>query len=258
MHILRLFLLTLVFILFSSCCLTSLMPGSSFFEQINPTAVMNTVQAAATQQVEDPSPTEMPQNKSRQLTPTKKATTQPTPGLNQTAVNPNAPQTLPAEMGGSIEPDKPFLPLVKTYTDPKNLYLVKYPAGWQLFETGGWREICLDNEKAVCFAVQIDDYPKDGSLGTFLKDTYENFKGAVSDFHLIDRQETYVGGYPAYIFENSYTFHGEYNQGFSAYLISYEKHAGYEIQALIKNQMQDYDLYYETLRQMIYSFLIVN
>lgn len=68
------------------------------------------------------------------------------------------------------------------------------------------------------------------------------------------RDEIMLGNCPAVMFENGYTFKG-YHQGFSVYLINRNKHTGYEIHALIEENMADYDLYYETLRQMVYSFL---
>lgn len=177
------------------------------------------------------------------------------PAQPEATTNPNAPMQLTAVMGSGDETDKPSLPLVKQYSDPDNLFTVQYPEGWQLSRTGEWQEICMDSDKFVCFQVQISDYPKDGLLSTFLDDTYENFKAAVGDYDLMKREEILLNGYPAVMFENGYHFKYAYNQGFAVYFLNNNKHVGYQIHAVIQENMLDYDLYYETLRQMIYSFI---
>jgi hypothetical protein len=168
--------------------------------------------------------------------------------------NPNTPLQLPAEMSGSDETSKPSLILSNTYSDPDNLFTVSYPEGWQLSRTGKWQEICMDGDKFVCFQAQISDYPKDGLLSTFLDDTYEIFKATVSDYELLNREEILLNGYPAVMFENDYHFKNSYNQGYAVYLLNNNRHVGYQIHAEIQEMMIDYELYYETLKQMVYSF----
>lgn len=172
----------------------------------------------------------------------------------QPTENENTPEILPAEMG-TAEPEKPSLELVNTYVDPENLYKVNYPAGWSLSRTGGWEDICMDHEKFVCFHVQTEDL-NGRELNAFMNDTYEIFKSTVGDYRMLKREEILLVGYPAVMFEQSYTWHNGYNQGFAAYLINRNKNTGYSVQAEIVENMDNYDLIYETLRKMVYSFLV--
>jgi hypothetical protein len=180
---------------------------------------------------------------------------EPTPTTNSTpTTNPNMPLQLPAEMGGGDEANKPTLILSMQYADPDNLFTVNYPKGWVLSRSDEWQEICMDRDKFVCFSAQINEYPKDGLLSTFVNDTYEIFKRAVGDYELIKREEILLNGYPAVMLENGYHTKDAYNQGFAVYLLNNQKRISYQIHAVIKENMEDYDLYYFTLKQMIYSF----
>jgi hypothetical protein len=178
----------------------------------------------------------------------------PKPGKMQPTENENSPGTLPTEMG-ITEPEKPSLKLDNTYKDVGNLFRVNYPAGWVLSRVGDWHDICIDQEKSACFHAQTQDL-EGRSLIVYMDDTYESFKRTVGDYSMFKREEIRLVGYPAVMFEQSYNWKDQYNQGFAAYLINSDKNTGYSVLAEIINQMEDYDLIYETLRKMVYSFSV--
>ncbi|MEI8132312.1 MAG: hypothetical protein WCG34_07755 [Leptolinea sp.] len=174
--------------------------------------------------------------------------------LPEPTENENAPLALPAEMSGG-ESEKPSLDLNNSYIADYGLYKVDYPAGWSTSRIGGWHVICMDHDKFVCFNAQTEEL-NGRDLSAFMNDTYEIFKRSVGEYNMFKREEIQLSGYPAVMFEQSYNFEGEYNQGFAAYLINENKNTGYIVQAVIANNMEDYDLYYETLRNMVYSFSV--
>lgn len=177
----------------------------------------------------------------------------PKPGNRQPTEIENSPEMLPTEMG-ITEPDKPSLKLDNIYKGVGNLFRVNYPTGWVVSRVGDWHDICMDQEKFACFHAQTQDL-EGRSLKAYMDDTYESFKRTVGDYSMFKREEIRLAGYPAVMFEQSYIWE-EYNQGFAAYLINSDKNTGYTVQAEIKNQMDDYDLIYETLRKMVYSFSV--